>query len=258
MASATNYRLPQGVFPFPHPDAMACNCLNLDWNGFDSIYAFPPVGLIPTLLPLIRGYRGHLVVVAPWDPTAPWLPFLIQHARDHLHLRSANDAVPILRPRPGLPQVGDFRSMDCIPFLRQAFLNSRPAAVVETLIASYRPSSQRQQEVAWAAFCRWLPLDRSTVTKDDVLTFLQYLFSAKSLAPNTIINYRGALQRPLEEAFSINFSHLDFSRFAAGLFHLRPPLAPDVPQWNLSEVLRFYERVDHHSCSPRLLLLKTL
>ena len=88
LASPTNYRLPQWVSLFPHPDAVACNCLSFDWNGFASIYAFPPVGLIPTLLPLIRGYRGRLVLVAPWDPHAPWLPFLLQHARDHLHLRT--------------------------------------------------------------------------------------------------------------------------------------------------------------------------
>ena len=88
LASLTNYRLPQWVSLFPHPDAVACNCLSVDWNGFASIYAFPPVGLIPNLLPLIRGYRGRLVLVAPWDPQASWLPLLLQQARDHLHLRT--------------------------------------------------------------------------------------------------------------------------------------------------------------------------
>ena len=69
-------------------DAVACNCLSIDWNGFANIYAFPPAGLILTLLPLIRGSRGRLVLVAPWDPQAPWLPLLLQQARDHLHLRT--------------------------------------------------------------------------------------------------------------------------------------------------------------------------
>ena len=148
--------------------------------------------------------------------------------------------------------------MDRISFLRRALLTSRPAAVVDTLLASYRPSSQWQQEVAWTAFRHWLPLDRSTVTKNDVLAFLQDLFSTRSLAPSTILNYRAALQWPLEEAFSVDFSHPNFSRFATGLFHLLPPVPPDVPQWNLSAVIRFYEQVDHHTCSPRLLLFKTL
>ena len=56
----------------------------------------------------------------------------------------------------------------------------------------------------------------------------------------------------------MDFGHPDFSRFASGLFHLRPPTAPVVPQWNLSAVIRFYERVDSDACSFRLLLLKTL
>ena len=84
----------------------------------------------------------------------------------------ADDAIPILRTRPGLPQVGDLRALDRISFLRQALLTSRPAVVIDTLLASYHLSSQRQQEVAWTAFHRWLPLDRSTVTKDDILAFL--------------------------------------------------------------------------------------
>ena len=97
-------------------------------------------------------------------------------------------------------------------FLRTALLASRLAEVVDTLLACYRPSSQRQQEVAWTAFRHWLPRDRSSVTKDDVLAFLQYLFSARSLAPTSILNYRAALQWPLEEAFAVDFSHPAFSR----------------------------------------------
>ena len=171
---------------------------------------------------------------------------------------SADDPVPVLRTRPGLPQVGDLRALDRLSFLRRALLASRPAAVVDTLLACYRPSSQCQQEVAWTAFRRWLPHDRSSVTKDDVLAFLQYLFSSRSLAPTTVLNYRAALQWPLEEAFSVDFAHPDFSQFASGLFHLRPPIAPVIPQWNLSAVIRFYEQVDSTACSFRLLLLKAL
>ena len=84
---------------------------------------------------------------------------------------SADDSVPVLRTRPGLPQVGDLRTLDRLSFLRRALLASRPAEVVNTLLACYRPSSQRQQEVAWTAFRHWLPRDRSSVTKDDVLAF---------------------------------------------------------------------------------------
>ena len=257
LASPTNYRLPQWVSLFPHPDAVACNCLKfrlerlrqhlcVSASRTDSDFA----ATHPRLQRTSRA-GGSL------GPTRSLVAFS-PPASSRRPPTPADYAIPTLRTRPGLPQVGDLRAMDRISFLRRALLTSRPAAVVDTLLASYRPSSQRQQEVAWTAFRHWLPLDRSTVTKDDVLAFLQDLFSTRSLAPSTILNYRAALQWPLEEAFSVDFSHPDFSRFATGLFHLRPPVPPDVPQWNLSAVIRFYEQVDHHTCSPRLLLFKTL
>ena len=69
LASVTNHHLSLWVSLFLHPDAVGCNCLAIDWNDFESIYAFPLVGLIPSMLPLIRGYRGCLVLVAPWGGT---------------------------------------------------------------------------------------------------------------------------------------------------------------------------------------------
>ena len=170
----------------------------------------------------------------------------------------AHSTLPDLRCRPCLPQVRDLRQMDRISFLRRALLASRPPQIVTTLLAKYRQSSQKQQQVAWKAFQRWLPSNNTTITKNDVLCFLQSLFSEKSLAPRTIMSYRAAIQWPLEEAFGIEFSHPDFSRLATGFFHLRPPLAPSAPQWNLTAVLRFYERIENDTCAPRILLLKTL
>ena len=156
---------------------------------------------LQSVLPLIRGYRGRLVLVAPWDPQAPWLPLLLQQARDHLHLRTTPYQFC------GRGQV--FHRLGTS--FHRALLASRPAAVVDTLLASYRPSSQRQQEVAWDSLSSLVyPSTVSLVTKDDVLAFLQYLFSSRSLAPTTILNYRAALQWPLEEAFSVDFTHPDF------------------------------------------------
>ena len=39
LASAVNHRLPRWVSLFPHLDAVACNCLGIDWNVFG---AFTP------------------------------------------------------------------------------------------------------------------------------------------------------------------------------------------------------------------------
>ena len=61
---------------------------------------------------------------------------------------SLGHPISILRPRPDVPQAGDIRTMDRISFLRQALLTSRPVDVVDMLLACYRSSSCRQQEVA--------------------------------------------------------------------------------------------------------------
>ena len=169
----------------------------------------------------------------------------------------AHSTIPDRRCRPCLPQVRDLRQMDRISSLRRALLASRPPQIVTTLLSKYMQSSQKQQ-VAWKAFQRWLPLNNTTITKNDVLCFLQSLFSEKSLAPLTIMSYRAAIQWPLEEPFGIEFFHPDFSRLATEFFHLCPPLAPAAPQWNPTALLRFYKRIENDTCAPRILLLKKL
>ena len=123
--------------------------------------------------------------------------------------------------------------MDRLPFLRPALLASRPAAIVDTLLAKYRCSSTQQQQVAWTAFQQWFPQTATTVSRDDILCFLHYLFSDKGLAPHTTVNYRSALQWPLEEAFHIDFSQLDFSRLATGFFQSLSARTTDRPSMEL-------------------------
>ena len=57
---------------------------------------------------------------------------------------------------------------------------------------------------------------------------------------------------------SFFFKHYDFRRQATGLFHLRPPSTAPLPQWDLNEVLSFYDSVDVSSCALRLAFLKAL
>ena len=114
-----------------------------------------------------------------------------------------DSSLPVLRSRPGLPQVGDLHQIDCLSFLRQALLASRPAAVVETILASYRQLSHRQHEVPWATFQRWLPVTNSTVSKDDVLSFLQFLFCREV----PFSTHRCELQAGLAMALGGSFCH---------------------------------------------------
>ena len=81
-----NAQLAQFVTPFPHPRAVATNALTFNWNRFQAIYLFPPVNLLPQVLQRLSSYKGRAILVAPWDPTAPWFPVLLQMASGHLHL----------------------------------------------------------------------------------------------------------------------------------------------------------------------------
>ena len=58
-----------------------------------------------------------------------------------------DDTRPVLRSQPSLPQVGDLHQMDRLPFFLRALLASHPAAIFDTLLAKYRRSSTRQQQV---------------------------------------------------------------------------------------------------------------
>ena len=177
--------------------------------------------------------------------------------------------LPVLRSQPNLPQVGNLCQMDWLPFLRAGPLASHPVAIVDTLRTKYRRSSTRQQQVFWmpTAFQRWLLL--TGVTASPLPRSPEMTSSASSITclPTKVWNHtthycqiqgQVGLKWDLEEAFHINFSHGDFSRLAAGFFHLCPPVPPSVPQWNLSAVVRFYKQIDHDTWPPRLLLLKTL
>ena len=224
LVSLTNYRLPQWVSLFPHPDAVACNCLSIDWNGFASIYAFPLVGLIPTLLPLIRGYRCRLDLVAPWDPQAPWLPFLLQQARDHLHLRTTPFQFC------GRGQV--FHRLGTSARWTEFFFFAKGPLSFPSSCSGWYSFSELPSLLSTSAGSCMDGLS-SLVTSGPLDGHQRRRpclpvvpFSSKSLAPTTILNYRAALQWPLEEAFLVNFSHPDFSRFATGRLFRRSWFLP--------------------------------
>ena len=170
---------------------------------------------------------------------------------------AANCAVPAVPPRDRAALVRDVRRMDRLSFLRQILLRTRSVSVVPSLLASYRASSQHQQ-VAWKAFQAWLPPLVTDINRDTVLSFLQHLFQQSRLAPSTIMSYRASLVWPLHEAFGVDFSHPDFSQIAKGFFHLRPPAPKTVPQWDLEQVLKYYESLESVNLTPRLKFFKAL
>ena len=169
-----------------------------------------------------------------------------------------HDTVPVHGGGDRLARVGNLLTLDRSAFLQQVLSARYPPRVIDTLLAAFRPSSQRQHDLAWRLFQSWLPDHVVSLSRVQVLEFLQHLFDEVGLSPRTVLCYRAALKWPLQEAFRIDFGHDYFQRQATGLFHLRLPSAAPLPQWDLNEVLRFYDSVDVSSCPLRLAFLKAL
>ena len=217
LASSMNHRLLLWVSLFPHPDALGCNCLAIDWNNFmlhgwsHTEHASPHLKLLR--LPSAGRPVGSLCTMAAILPPASPIPPIL-----------TDDTLPVLRGRPSLPQVGpcgDPCQMDRLPFLRRALLSCQPAEIVDTLLVKYRHSSTRQQQVTWTGrpsnggYLRPIPRSPEMSSASSISCFLTKGWH--------LVNYRTALQWPLEEAFKIDFSHPDFSRLATGFFS--PPSA---------------------------------
>ena len=148
--------------------------------------------------------------------------------------------------------IRSLRTLDRTAFLRQVLGAWYSARVVSTLLAAFRPSSQRQHDLAWRTFQAWLPVATCHMSHSVVVEFLQHLFDDRGLSPCTLLCYRAALKWSLQEAFQVNFEHADFRRQVTGLFHLRPPPSSPLPQWDLTAVLRFYEAVDVSTAPIRM------
>ena len=125
------------------------------------------------------------------------------------------------------------------------------------MLSSYRQSSNNQHEVAWKALKIWLPTTVNVITLQTILNFFQYLFDDKKLAPNTILNYRNSLAWPLKEAFGIDIHQEDVSKLMKGFFHIKPPSPASVPEWDLGQVLKYYENLPE-PISTRHLFYKAL
>jgi hypothetical protein len=72
-ASRNNAKLPLFISPFPDLKAIATDALSTDWNRWEFIYLFPPVGLLPKVLQKLRFFQGRAIVIAPYWPKASWL-----------------------------------------------------------------------------------------------------------------------------------------------------------------------------------------
>ena len=64
-ATRENFQFFPYVSPCPDPDAFFINALDLDWNRFQCIYAFPPPVLMDRIIDQICSFQGTMLLIAP-------------------------------------------------------------------------------------------------------------------------------------------------------------------------------------------------
>ena len=75
-ATRLNTKLPSYISPCVDDKALAVDILATDLSQWKRMYIFPPLKLIPKLIPLIKKYRQNLVLVAPNWQNQAWFPVL--------------------------------------------------------------------------------------------------------------------------------------------------------------------------------------
>ena len=84
-ATRDNARLPAFVSPFPDPLALGVDAFSLCWDGWESIYLFPPIKALHRVVPLLE-FRGRGVLVAPLFSPSGWFPALLSRSPDPVPL----------------------------------------------------------------------------------------------------------------------------------------------------------------------------
>ena len=81
-ATRVTARLPCYVSVCEDSEAIQVDALahTFNWNRFSSIYAFPPTILLLDIISRVVGYRGTMMLIAPLDLSAVWLPELLHRA----------------------------------------------------------------------------------------------------------------------------------------------------------------------------------
>ena len=90
LATAENAKLSQYVSPCPDDQAVAIDAFSCDWNGWDSVYVFPPFQLLPEVVSRLSSFRGSGFVIAPLWPSATWFSPLLARCPHRLCLREGH------------------------------------------------------------------------------------------------------------------------------------------------------------------------
>ena len=155
MATIHNGKVETFVFPLPHPAAAAIDVITVDWNRRNQVYVFPLKTFMMHFLPKLHSYQYHGVLVAPWQPSAPWFPPHFKRAENHLYLRVQLDQ--FVRSERVFSGFQSYKRWIAFIFLKKSIQHSEVPTVANSLVHAFRKSSINQAVTSWRAFKEWLP-----------------------------------------------------------------------------------------------------
>ena len=78
MATDKNKQTDCFISPYPHPNAIAVDALNIPWNYQGTLWIYPPTAVMTRVVNKIRETENiRLILIAPDLPSKPWFPDLV-------------------------------------------------------------------------------------------------------------------------------------------------------------------------------------
>ena len=85
-ANRYNAQISTFISPYPDPLAAGENAFSLNWNRWDSLYAFPPTKVLPLVVQTLHHFKGRGILIAPHWPVSSWFPSLKARCPEHYPL----------------------------------------------------------------------------------------------------------------------------------------------------------------------------
>ena len=151
--------------------------------------------------------------------------------------------------------------MDRVSFMRSVISEEVGEDVAQRVIAGKRPSTLKQQQVAWSAFQKWLEDNpNEDISIASFLKFFIFLKDIKNLNPVTVMNYRSYLALPFKIGAEIDLHNWKFKDLEKAFFLETPANRPTLPAWSVDKVLNLLStpHFASESCSLFNLLRKAL